>query len=248
MFVESISALVIASLSLGQTPVPTTQITPVPAQSVPTAAGRITVPAGTAIQLTLMSAVKSKSTKAGDSVRAIVAFPVTIGTHLAIPAGTFVDGNVAQVTVHPKGGQPPLFRVHFTHLVYSNGYSVALNGENTQAQFLPYQSSTPKNEVAELMPLRLPGARFVMGEGQMTPIAPPYNPGGGGGNPAIFGGIVGGIAAAALIVTLIWAHHRGNKMTDFVLYDAGWQFQMILDSPLTLDAAQVADAANLSTN
>jgi hypothetical protein len=31
--------------------------------------------------------------------------------------------------------------------------------------------------------------------------------------------------------------------TDFVLYDAGWQFQMILDSPVTLDAAQVTAAA-----
>jgi hypothetical protein len=41
---------------------------------------------------------------------------------------------------------------------------------------------------------------------------------------------------------LIWAHHRVNN-TDFLLYDAGWQFQMILDSPVTLDAAQVAAAA-----
>jgi hypothetical protein len=41
---------------------------------------------------------------------------------------------------------------------------------------------------------------------------------------------------------LVLAHHSVNN-TDFLLYDAGWQFQMILDSPLTLDAAQVAAAA-----
>ena len=71
-----------------------------PAPSSPT----IVVPIGTAIQLHfLMSAVKSKSTKAGDTVRAVVAFPVTIGTELAIPAGTFVDGNVIRVTAHPAG-------------------------------------------------------------------------------------------------------------------------------------------------
>jgi hypothetical protein len=58
---------------------------------------------------------------------------VTIGTELAIPAGTFVDGDVLQVTARPKAGQQPSFRVHFTRLVFSNGYSVALNGENTQA-------------------------------------------------------------------------------------------------------------------
>jgi hypothetical protein len=30
---------------------------------------------------------------------------------------------------------------------------------------------------------------------------------------------------------------------DFVVFDVGWQFQMVLDSPVVLDAAQVAAAA-----
>jgi hypothetical protein len=38
------------------------------------------------------------------------------------------------------------------------------------------------------------------------------------------------------------AHHRANS-TDFVLYDSGWQFQVVLDSPVTLDEAQVSAAA-----
>jgi hypothetical protein len=268
MFIESMTALMIASLAMGQAPVPATQITqpvtesspaqsvPAPSQVGPAPAGQnaspltaqtIVVPAGTAIQLTLLSAVKTKSKKVGDKVRAVVAFPVTIGTQLAIPAGTFVDGTVSAVMAHPKGGQPPLFRVHFTGLVYSNGYSVALSGENTQALFLPYQSSAPSNEVVELTPIRLPGARFSMGEGQTsTPVPPPFNPGGGGGNPAIIGGIVAGAAGAFVIGTLIWAHHHTNKETDVVLFDAGWQFQMVLDRPVTLDAAQVAAAGQLN--
>jgi hypothetical protein len=41
---------------------------------------------------------------------------------------------------------------------------------------------------------------------------------------------------------LVGAHHSANN-TDFLLYDAGWQFQMILDSPLTLVAEQVTAAA-----
>ncbi|MGB8029064.1 MAG: hypothetical protein WCF30_05295 [Terracidiphilus sp.] len=263
MFAESITALMIASLAIGQTPVPATQTAPPvtqssPAQNIPAAAGQVApapagqnapapssqtiiVPVGTAIQLTLMSAVKSKSTKAGDTVRAVVAFPVTIGTQLAIPAGTFVDGDVMQVTARPKAGQQPSFRVHFTRLVYSNGYSVALNGENTQALLLPSQSSAPADEVAELTPIRLPGMRFAMGEGQgQTPIPtqlPQVGP-----NPAVVIGISLGATAAFVIGMLVLAHHHANS-TDFVLYDAGWQFQMVLDSPLTLDAAQVAAAA-----
>jgi len=267
MFVESITALMIASLAMGQTPVPATQIAPPvaqssPAQNVPAPAGQvapmtggqnvaapssptIVVPIGTAIQLTLMSSVKSKSTKAGDTVRAVVAFPVTIGTQLAIPAGTFVDGSVIRVTPHPAAGQQPSFRVHFTRLVFSNGYSVALNGENTQALLLPLQTGAPANEVAELAPLRLPGMQFAMGEGQ-EPTLPPLPR--VGPNPAVIGGAVGGGMLALIIGMVVYAHHHANN-TDFVLYDAGWQFQMVLDSPITLNAAQVtAAAATISPN
>jgi hypothetical protein len=247
MFAQSVATLMIASLTMAQAPVPAAQIA-TPAQSAPAPAGQIvpapaaqaiTVPTGTAIQLTLMSTVKSKSTKPGDTVRAVVAFPVTIGTVLGIPAGTFVDGDVTQVTAHPKSGQQPSFRVHFTRLVFSNGYSVALNGENTQALVLPAESNRHANEVAELVPLRLPGARFAMGEGQQSQLPPLPQV---GPNPAVIGGAVGGGMLALIIGMVVWAHHRANS-TDFVLYDAGWQFQMVLDSPLTLDAAQVAAAA-----
>jgi hypothetical protein len=249
MFVQSVTALMIASLTFAQTPVPAAPVAPPPGQNTPAAATQnapafaaqaITVPTGTAVQLTLMSAVKSKSTKAGDTVRAVVAFPVTIGTALAIPAGTFVDGDVLQVTARPKAGQQPSFRVHFTRLVFSNGYSVALNGVNTQALVLPLNSSAPTNQVAELAPLRLPGARFAMGEGQEPPPTLPSLPR-LGPNPSVLGGAIGGGFAALVVLMLVWAHHSVNN-TDFLLYDAGWQFQMILDSPLTLDAAQVSAA------
>jgi hypothetical protein len=256
MFVESVTALMIASLAMGQTPVPATQIAPPTTQSSPIqnspAAGRpapvsqsIVVPAGTAVQLTLMSAVKSKSTNAGDTVRAVVAFPVTIGTQLAIPAGTFVDGSVIRVTAHPANGQKASFSVHFTRLVFSNGYSVELNGENTQALLLPAENSAPADEVAELAPPRLPGARFAMGEGQAGTLPP--LPQVGPPKGLIIGLSLGG-TAALVILGAIGAHHRANN-TDFVLYDAGWQFQMVLDSPVTLNAAQVAAAAaTLTTN
>jgi hypothetical protein len=258
MFVQSTTALMIASLTIVQTPIPAPQIAPPPAQSsqapapqtAPASAGQIApapsahaiiVPTGTAVQLTLMSAVKSKSTKAGDTVRAVVAFPVTIGTALAIPAGTFVDGDVLQVTARPRAGQQPSFRVHFTRLVFSNGYSVALNGENTQALVLPADGSAPANELAALAPLRLPGSRFAMGEGQIPSTEPPTLPR-VGPNPAVIGGVMGGVSALVIIGILVGAHHGVNN-TDFLLCDAGWQFQMILDSPLTLDAAQVSAAA-----
>jgi type IV secretion system protein VirB10 len=260
MFVHSITAIMIASLLIAQTPVPAPQIAPPATQNAPAAAGQnlpeptvqnapaptaqaITVPTGTTVQLTLMSAIKSKSTKPGDTVRAVIAFPVTIGAQLAIPAGTFAEGVVSQVTARPKRGQQPSFRVHFTRLVFSNGYSVALNGENTEALVLPESDRAPAVEVAELTPIRLPGARFAIGEGQQPPQLPPLPPlPQVGPSPAVIGGIAGGISALIVIGMLVGMHHGANS-TDFMLFDAGWQFQMVLDSPVTLDTAQVAAAA-----
>jgi hypothetical protein len=255
MFSESVTALMIASLLSAQAPAPTAPIAPDTAQNQPSVSAQnapspasasqaVTIPTGTAIQLTLMSAVKSKSTQAGDTVRAVVAFPVTIGTQLAIPAGTFVDGDVIGVTPRAKPGQQPSFRVHFTRLIFSNGYSVALNGENTQALALPLSNGAPATEVAELAPIRLAGKSFAMGAGQIgepPPTEPPTLPR-VGPNPAVIGGAVGGGFAAFIILMAVMAHHRVNN-TDFVLYDSGWQFQMVLDSPVTVDEAQVAAAA-----
>jgi hypothetical protein len=255
MFAESVTALMIASLLSAQAPAPAAPIAPTPAQNQSVVAPRnvpapapasqtVTIPTGTAIQLTLMSSVRSKSTQAGDTVRAVVAFPVTIGTQLAIPAGTFVDGDVIRVTARAKPGQQPSFRAHFTRLIFSNGYSVALNGENTQALALPLGSSAPNSEVADLAPIRLAGKTFAMGEGQIgepPPTEPPTLPR-VGPNPAVIGGAIGGGFAALLVVFAVMAHHRANS-TDFVLYDSGWQFQVVLDSPVTLDEAQVSAAA-----
>jgi len=37
---------------------------------------------------------------------------------------------------------------------------------------------------------------------------------------------------------LIFHHRAGNS--DFIVHDAGWQFQMKLDASLTLDTARIA--------
>ncbi len=143
MFVQSITALMIASLAIAQTPVPAPQMSP-PARAeprrLPRGKMRRRLPSqahhrsrGNGDSAHVDERRQKQVDATGDTVRAVVAFPVTIGTQLAIPAGTFVDGDVSQVTARPKAGQQPSFRVHFTRLVFSNGYSVALNGENTQA-------------------------------------------------------------------------------------------------------------------
>jgi hypothetical protein len=59
----------------------------------------------------------------------------------------------------------------------------------------------------------------------------------------VIGGAVGGGFAALVVTMLVWAHHHAVN-TDYVLYDVGWQFQMVLQNPVTLDAGQVAAATS----
>ena len=256
MLANSIVALMIASILTAQTPVtdpqvapPVAQTTPAPAATVPPppsqsasapAAQTVTLPAGTTVPVTLMSVVKSKSSKPGDSVRAVVAFPVTVGSQLAIPAGTYVEGVIVSAQAKPLSNQAPTFNVHFTRLVFSNGYSVPLSGENTQALLLPADASVPANEVAELMPMHMPGQQFAMGAGQTMPTLPPLPR--EGPNPAVVGGAIAGSFVALVVGILFWAHHSANNY-DYAVFDMGWQFQMVLDSPVTLDMAQVTAAA-----
>ena len=239
MFVQSITAFMIAFLLTAQNPVQNPPAAPPVQQNpAPPAAPSITVPAGTAVPLTLMNSIKSKSTKPGDSVRAVVAFPVTVGSRLAIPTGTFVEGIVTQVSARPLKNQAPTLRVHFTRLLFANGYSVALNGENTQAFLLPDENRASTVEVAELTPIPPLEAHFAMGAGQQTlPPLPQVGP-----SKAVVIGSVTGAFAAFTIGMIALVHHRVNSY-DFVVFDVGWQFQMVLDSPVVLDAAQVASAA-----
>jgi hypothetical protein len=239
---QFITAFLIASLS---NPLSLMAITPSVAISAAQApatplapSSAILVPQGTSVPLTLVSPIKSKSTKPGDTVRAVVAFPVTVGTQLAIPAGTYVEGMVTAVTARAPHTHLPSVQIHFTRLLFANGYSAQLDGANTDARMtLPITDPRATYELA----FAGDGAPFL-GEGfgaagQTLPPLPRPGP-----NPAVVGGAIAGGFAAILIALLVAARHN-VKNTDFLLFDNGWQFQMVLNSPLTLDAAKVAAVA-----
>lgn len=242
MHFRLVALFLIASLCSAQSP------TAIPSAAGPATPGApsvsVTVPQGTTIALTLVSSIRSKTTKPGDTVRAMVAFPVTVGTQLAIPAGTYVEGTVNAVNAHPQHSGTPSVQLHFTRLLFSNGYSAPLDASNTQAMLIsPEFNPQP---VAELADAR-DGAP-MLGEGfggpaQNPPTMPPFPH--VGPNPAVVVGAT--IGGTALLLVLAWVvGHRHMTNTDYVLFDGGWQFQIALQQPLTLDAGQVAAAAEAS--
>jgi hypothetical protein len=246
---QFIAGLLVLSVFASQTAFAAGPQVPAPAPS-GTPAQTITVPAGTVVPLTLVGQIKSKSTKVGDTVRAVVAFPITVGTQVAIPAGTYVEGVVTSLTAQAKTTHQPDVQIHFTRLLYANGYTATLDAANTQARNEIPGATSPEllSEAAGpaafgmgRAPIAFYGGEGFASRAQVTePTLPPL-PGPSMGT--VIGATFG--AMAAILITLLVLGHNHKNNTDYLLFDAGWQFQITLSSPLSLDAGQVAAAADM---
>ena len=107
------------------------------------------IPAGTHISMTLSTQLTAKETRAGTPVRAITSFPVSSGSQVVIPVGTFVEGSVVSVKKRTSNG--PQVRIHFTNLLYANGYSVPLDGSNLLADVVEQRLSQSQNRRTSLL-------------------------------------------------------------------------------------------------
>jgi hypothetical protein len=245
----AMAGLLIASGCWAQEPTPSSQQSPAQVQepaAPPAQKEPLIVPAGTRIPLTLANPIRTKTARPGDSVRAATAFPVTVGTEEMIPPGTFVEGSLERVIKKDASGQPAL-QVHFTRIVFANGYAVALDGAMVQARAVTPGNSSPEvsastgqtvasNETGTGLGNALGGG---MGFQQQppTPTLPPLPPLPGPHYGPIIGAAVGSAAVGVLLAVFAHRHRYDNA-----LFDAGWQFEMVLQSPLFLDADKVATA------
>lgn len=92
----------------------------------------IVVPAGTTVQLAVKQPVWSKTAKAGDPIYAETVFPVAIDNQMAIPAGTYAYGQIDSLS-RPRLFSPHAqFQIHFTQLVFANGYVAAFGNGTSQ--------------------------------------------------------------------------------------------------------------------
>ena len=191
----------------------------------------ITIPAGTRIQLALASPISSKS-RPGDPVRAVTGFPVTVGKQLAVPVGTYVEGVLDKVTKGGRSGSS--LKMRFTRFDYVNGYSVDVEGANVQAD-----AHSPTQSPDHAAGFAGPSGSYNSFAGSTLPQRTLQAP------ASHIGTAIGiGIAATAagIAIPLILIHHGGGS--GGVLFEAGWQFEMLLESPVSVDTANVAAAAS----
>src|SRR5208282_5521368 len=125
----SIWVLLLAGIAAAQTSLPPNPAAP----AVEPGKATLTIPVGTRVPLSLKQAISTKTAKDGDPVYAETAFPFVVDDRVVIPAGTYIQGRISRVQRggHVKGRAEVL--IHFTSMIYPNGYTVMLGGsiENT---------------------------------------------------------------------------------------------------------------------
>lgn len=115
-------AILVTLLSAAQTAQPQTEV-----QS----SGQIVVPAGTTVSLALTRPVWAKAAKTGASVYAEIAFPIAVHNQMAIPPGTYAEGQIDTLTRPRWFSFHAQFQIHFTKLIFANGYTVELSSMGT---------------------------------------------------------------------------------------------------------------------
>ncbi len=183
----------------------------------------VTVPANTKVLLALKNSVSTRNAKVGDGVYLQSTFPVVVDNRVVIPAGTFVQGVVDRVkrSGRVKGRAEVL--LHFTTMIYPNGYMLSLPGslESTggdDAQKVEDKEGTVKSEGTK----GRDAATIAGSTGSGTLI--------GGLSRGLKGAAVGsGVGAAVGLATVLLT--RGEE----VRFEQGTTVEMVLNRPMTID-------------
>jgi hypothetical protein len=192
----------------------------------------ITLNAGVKVVLAMVGPVWSKSAKPGDTVRAVSAFPVTIGNAIAIPPGTFVEGIIDALTRPTWRTKRADFQMHFTKLIFVNGYTVdlpdapqgAATARPANSLAGPTATASVRVDVSYASDILLDnGSQFEMVV--QRPIS-------------LDARQVAVAAAASVIVAVLFSPQRGQD----VVLEAGSQIEMVVQSPFSLDVDMVAAA------
>jgi hypothetical protein len=155
---------------------------PAPAPKRPAQAPGVTLPAGTAMKLTVDAALTSETAQLGDTWTGTVKDAVIIGTAAPIPAGSKITGTV--VGVQPAGGKS--VRAFLVLRVNSVDVMGKTHAVHASADTLWAASATARNTGA-IAGSAAAGA--LLGKAI-----------GGSGKGAVIGGVIGGAAAAGAVL------------------------------------------------
>jgi hypothetical protein len=96
------------------------------AAQAPDAAHSITLPVGTKIEVELVRPVPARTAKAGDTLYGQTDYPVEVSGRLAIPAGTWVEGQIEAVTPPSRRQARAELDVLFTKIIFADNSVASL--------------------------------------------------------------------------------------------------------------------------
>lgn len=197
-----------------------------PMQKTSDAPVRVTVPAGTRIPLVLKHGISTKSVRPGDPVYLQTNFPVAQDNRILIPSGTYVQGVVDSVKRSGRVSGRAELLMHFTTLIFPNGYTVSLPGtvEGTPGA----DHSTVKDKEGTIQADGQKG-KDVATVAQTTGGGAAVGALAAGGKGAAIGAGAGGVVGLATVLL-----PRGE-----VRMEADSTVEMELQRPLVLEEARV---------
>ncbi|HKW88948.1 MAG TPA: hypothetical protein VJN21_09345 [Candidatus Acidoferrales bacterium] len=85
------------------------------------------VPKGTQLPLVLHTAISTRGAHVGDRVYLETLYPIVIDSHILIPAGSYVDGEVTEVKRPGRVHGTAELGIKLDHLILPNAYDVDFN-------------------------------------------------------------------------------------------------------------------------
>jgi len=243
---ELLTVLLISGMAFAQTAdspkpdasassAPPAAATPSPAAPAAPDANTFTIPAGTKIPLSLKQAISTKNAREGDAVYAETAFPYVADNRVIVPAGAYIQGNIAHVERAGHGHGRAEILMHFTSIIYPSGYTVMLPGsvENTPGA----DNKSVKDSEGTIQQDSNTGKKVEDAAKNGTYGTIGGATAGGLATGGLNGARVGAGAGAAAGVA--WAL---LKRGPDVKLDVGTSIEMEIQRPITVDASRIAVA------
>ena len=187
----------------------------------------IVVPAGTKVPLVLKHAVSTKNAQVGDNLYLETTFPVVQDNRMVIPPGTYVQGAVAAVKRPGRIKGRAELLIHFTTMIFPNGYTVSFPGALDNVPGSDSQKVKDKEGTIQADSQKGQDIATVAGT---TATGTLIGAAAGGGKGAGIGAGIGG--ATGLVIAMLT---RGND----VRLEAGTGVEMVLERPLVLEEAKL---------
>jgi type IV secretion system protein VirB10 len=197
------------------------------APSVESEKPKLTIPAGTKVPLSLKQAISTKAAKEGDAVYAETSFPFVLNDRIIIPAGTYIQGKITRVERGGRVKGRAQLLIHFTSMIYPNGYTVLLGGSVDNAPGADKTSMKDSEGTIQQDSDAGRKARDVAGAASTGAVIGAIA---GGGKGAGIGAGVGGVAGIAIALL-----SRGSD----VRLDAGTSIEMEIQREVAVDASRI---------